>query len=188
MGRDSLLETLSRPIATLCFLGLFSICSLGCSFNGLRPAEDQSFSSGGDSAFQISRNSIKLLPFSVRLTKIRSLTGSAEPSLYSELMARRFELGAYDFANGVNQELTWTETRIGLWLKAIQPVCSSNILKSKFPYPASAANFIKAAYGRETNNSDLILLSKVSSSTGTDIQKFEMLCSVVLSSLEFTTL
>ncbi len=154
----------------------------------MRPELDGNYSSVSVPTFNIKRNSIKLLPFTVRLTKIQSLLGPNDGALLSDLLARQNELGSYDYANGVNQELTWTETRIGTWVKAIQPICTSASIKGKFPYPGSATAFVKAAYGRDLSEIDQEMLSQVAAAGGTNVQKFEALCTVVLSSLEFTTL
>jgi hypothetical protein len=188
LGVKGYMFTKGIKIIVLSFaLGLI-VSTQNCGFTGMRANLDGSYSSTSVPIFNIQRNTVKLLPFSVRLTKIQALLPPGSTALLNELIARQNELGGYDYANGVNQELTWTETRIGIWVKALQPICASGAIKGKFPYPNSATTFVEAAYGRKVTDVDTAILGQISSAAGNNDQKFESLCTVILSSLEFTTL
>jgi hypothetical protein len=138
--------------------------------------------------FQINRDLPKILPLSVRISKIQNLMGGSDPSAFSLINGRAMELGGYDQANGVALDLSWTQTRIALWAKALQPVCKSSVLRARFPYPASASQFLQSAFGRDLNSTDNQLLSTVAALSTDNVSKFSVLCTVVLSSLEFNSL
>ena len=173
-------------------VAIIATLAVGCSpaFQSKTLSSSQSSSLAAPlsaaTSFSLVRKSVQLLPFKIRVTKMQNLLGSTDAALYAGLQSRRFELGDFDYAQSVAPDLTWTEARIQLWIESIQPLCSSGQFRARFPYPASANAFIKAAYGRETNATDDTLLAEIAKLSDIDQnQKGEMLCTVVLSSLEF---
>jgi len=111
-------------------------------------------SSGGPEAlpedpFTLDRSNVKLLPFRVRFNRLQQLAGlKADDPAFAVLLARRYELGDYDYANGVNPDLTWTASRISVWIAAILPVCRSPAMRARFPkFPADLPALLTAAYG-----------------------------------------
>jgi hypothetical protein len=169
-------------LVTLVITGTYNACS------GFRPLHQSSIAAK-PSVFSIGRKSIKILPYDVRISKIRALGGpSLQPYHLSLLEERKYELGAYNHAAGVGVELSWSEARMALWVESIQPICSSGEMKSRFPWPGAASEFLRAAYGRTNNASDSALINQVAGLSADDNQRFEVFCTVVLSSLEFLNL
>ena len=55
--------------------------------------------------FELGRDNIRLLPFKVRFNKLLQLTGlPPEDPAFDVLRARRYELGDYDYASGINHK------------------------------------------------------------------------------------
>jgi hypothetical protein len=135
--------------------------------------------------FKIERKTIMVLPYNIRLNKLKNLVGSQDPALYAKLESQKVALGSYDFAKGISPDLTWTDARLTAWTLALQPICASTTLNQKFPFPASAAAFIESAYGRPKNSNDQSMIDGINATTVTNPQKLELLCYTVLSSLEF---
>lgn len=172
---------------TLVCIFLYSNCS---GFNALNTwnlelssfVSNQSLTPG---LYKIERNSVKLLPYEIRLHKLKSLIGSEESSLYTQLENRKIELGAYDFAKGVSQDLTWIDSRLASWTESLQPYCSSGTLRTKYPFPQGAKDFIETALGREINAEDQSNINDLMAVNASSEQRMELLCYVTLSSLEF---
>lgn len=135
--------------------------------------------------FKIERSSVRVLPYEVRLAKLKSLIGSTNPALYAQLESRKIDLGSYDFSRGVAQDLTWIDSKITIWAKSLTPFCSSQELRTKFPYPTSAVNFIESALGRSINTEDQTNINEVTALAVSNELKLEVLCYITLSSLEF---
>ncbi len=135
--------------------------------------------------FKIERNAIKILPYDIRINKLKSLVGSEDSSLYTKLESKRIELGAYDYAKGAGQDLTWIDSRLTAWTEGLQPYCSSPLLRSKFPFPQSAMMFIETAMGRDVNSQDQSNIAEITAANISNEMRLELLCYVTLSSLEF---
>ncbi|MEQ1876067.1 MAG: hypothetical protein ABL958_05435 [Bdellovibrionia bacterium] len=168
------------------------IVGLGCSVSDLHfsPEGWKPLSEGTTAQpFKIGRKSTQLMPYAVRLSKIRALAGNVPPELFAELERRRFEVGDFDYSKGVGQELSWSETRMTVWAMSLQPLCASAELKTKYPWPAGAEKFLAAAYGRTIRDEDRAVIDEVlkTPNSGRN-QKFEILCTTVLSSMEFLAL
>ena len=176
----------------LFFAALLLSIAAGCSVSDLRFSADgwKTLSEvEGTQPFKIGRKSTQLLPYSVRISKIKSLSGQVPASLFDELERRQFELGGFDYSKGVGQELSWSETRMTVWAKALQPLCTSQELKNKYPWPASAEKFLKAAYGRTLGPDDLSFIEDVKKTQNASAsERFEIFCTTTLSSMEFLSL
>ncbi|MDZ4660730.1 MAG: hypothetical protein SGJ18_03840 [Pseudomonadota bacterium] len=135
--------------------------------------------------FKIDRSAVRILPFDVRINKLNSLIGSTDVALYAQLNSKKIELGSYDFARGVSQDLTWTDSRLASWTQALQPYCSSLALRTKFPFPAAARGFIESALGRDLNAEDQSNINDVTALAVSNDVRLEVLCYVTLSSLEY---
>lgn len=138
--------------------------------------------------FGLGRKAVQLLPYPMRLSKLQHVVGSSDATFYKEIEDRKGELGGFDYAKGVRQELSWLESRMTVWTKGLQPICTSDQMRSRYPWTSGLRNFFVAAFGREPGSQDLDLISRVDSQNATSNEKFEVLCTSVLSSLEFLTL
>jgi hypothetical protein len=179
-----------RQRKRLAFLLLFASL-LGCT-QSYRPSTTSE--TKNDTAtetglpFSVGRKAVQLLPFPMRMSKLRSVVGSDDATLYKEIEDRKGELGGFDYASGVRQELSWLESRMTSWTKGLRPICTSEIMRSKYSWTGGLRKFFVAAYGREPSGHDLEMVSRVDSQGASAGEKFEILCTAVLSSLEFLTL
>ena len=138
--------------------------------------------------FTLDRSNVKLLPFRVRFNRLQQLVGlPAEDPAFDVLRARRYELGDYDYASGVNPDLTWTASRISVWISAMLPVCRSPAMLARFPlFPDDLPGLLTAAYGLPPDP-DLLADYEVllGDATLDDATRHASVCAVALSSLEF---
>ena len=151
-------------------------------------------SSGGpetlppEDPFSLDRSNVKLLPFRVRFNRLQQLAGlAADDPAFAVLRARRYELGDYDYASGVNPDLTWTASRISVWIAAILPVCRSPAMLARFPkFPADLPELLTAAYGIVPDADKLadyeVLLGDASIDETT---RHNSVCVTALTALEF---
>lgn len=138
--------------------------------------------------FELDRSKVKILPFRVRFNRLQQLAGlPAEDPAFDVLRARRYELGDYDYASGVNPDLTWNASRISVWVAAMLPVCRSPSMLARFPvFPDDLPALLTAAYGVAPDPDLLadyaVLLADASLDAAT---RHDSICAVALSSLEF---
>ncbi len=158
------------------------------------PAPDTSETTGAPEAepprdpFALDRSKVKLLPFRVRFNRLQQLAGlpEADPA-FDVLRARRYELGDYDYASGVNPDLTWNASRISVWVAAMLPICRSPAMLARFPvFPDDLPALLSAAYGT-TPDADLladyeVLLGDANLDEAT---RHDSICAVALTALEF---
>lgn len=152
-------------------------------------------SSGGPEAeppaqdpFELDRSNVKLLPFRVRFNRLQQLSGlpAGDPA-FATLLARRYELGDYDYASGVNPDLTWTASRISVWISAVLPVCRSAAMNARFPaFPDDLPDLLTAAHGIIPDADKLadyeVLLGDASLDETT---RHDSICVAALTALEF---
>lgn len=169
-------------------LRLILICLILSGCTAEHSKEDSSSSSGqySKTTFQISRE-VQILPFATRLAKLKRVAGDKE-SLFIEIQDNRYELGDFDFAQGIGQDLTWTQTRMNIWIRSLQPICSSSDIKVKYPFSTKAQEFLKVAYGREPTSTDQQMIDQVAAQSASDDERTQIFCTVVLASLEFVHL
>jgi len=168
--------------------------STGDSTGGEPADPTEASSSGGPEAlppedpFTLDRSNVKLLPFRVRFNRLQQLAGlAADDPAFAVLRARRYELGDYDYASGVNPDLTWTASRISVWIATILPVCRSPAMLARFPkFPADLPALLTAAYGVVPNADKLadyeVLLGDASIDETT---RHTSVCVTALAALEF---
>lgn len=138
--------------------------------------------------FSISRQNVKLLPFTARVSKLKYVTGDIDQSLFANIESNRLRLGDYNHSQGVDQELSWSKARMETWIKALEPVCSTKDLQRQFASNTGFQDFLKKAYGRNLSADDLTLINEVNQVNADSSEKFQVLCLVTLSSLEFLAL
>lgn len=138
--------------------------------------------------FELDRSKVKILPFRVRFNRLQQLAGlPADDPAFDVLRARRYELGDYDYASGVNPDLTWTASRISVWIAAMLPVCRSPNMLARFPvFPDDLPALLTAAYGT-TPDPDLLAEYEVllGDASLDDAARRDSICAVALSALEF---
>ena len=128
-----------------------------------------------------------LLPFETRLSKVAAVAGLPESDPAFDLLRQNAtRLGAYDFANGVVPDSSWTALRLSLWVQSLKPVCASPAVAARFPsLPESLGPFIEAAYGRPMNDEDRADVEAARAGlTLTPEQLSRTLCLTLLSSAE----
>lgn len=173
------------------FVILLCVYLPSCTFSGGKAGPSGthvSDSAPAQSAFQIGRKAIQLLPYPMRMSKLRHVVRSDNGEFYRSIEERKTELGAYDHSRGIGQELTWLETRMELWTKALQPICSSSHMFGQYSWRDGLAQFVQNAYGRDLSDADQAIISRIDGLNATPQAKFELYCLSVLSSLEFLTL
>lgn len=99
--------------------------------------------------FDLDRETVRLLPYSVRLNRLTLLVDRpASDPIFAEMDKRRFELGDYDHSQGVNPDLAWTATRMANWIAALRPICNSAVFKERYPeLPLDLPDLMHDAYG-----------------------------------------
>lgn len=138
--------------------------------------------------FDLDRSNVKLLPFRVRFNRLQQLAGLAEDDpAFAVLLARRYELGDYDYATGVNPDLTWNASRISVWISGVLPVCRSAAMMNRFPsFPEDLPDLLAAAYGIAPDADKLadyeVLLGDASLDEAT---RHDTICVAALTALEF---
>jgi mono/diheme cytochrome c family protein len=128
--------------------------------------------------------SLEPLLFQVRLGKVANSLNVAEiHTALGPLRNNRFLLGDYDFANAVSPRTTWESSDMGRWLENIQPACSGT--RPSNPWPAAATNLFTRAYGRAMSPADTMIMNDLDRLSIPGEEKYEILCMVLLSSMEF---
>lgn len=138
--------------------------------------------------FELGRDNIRLLPFKVRFNKLLQLTGlPPEDPAFDVLRARRYELGDYDYASGVNPDLTWSAAKISLWISAMLPVCRAPALMARFPvFPDDLGKFLTAAYGTAPSAEQLADFESLLGDANLDEPtRHDSVCVAALTALEF---
>ena len=153
---------------------------------GAGGAGGEATSSG--TAFAMPRDSVKLLPYAVRLSKLAVVLGAGTDAAPLELVRRKhLELGDADHANGIAADRTWTAAKLAAWTESIEPVCASAELAARFPaLPSSLPALVEVAYGRRFEPEDRALVDEALAAVALDPQaQHEVTCLAILSSVEF---
>ncbi|MBL8957907.1 MAG: hypothetical protein JNK82_44440 [Myxococcaceae bacterium] len=141
--------------------------------------------------FTVPEQTVQLLPFQVRFQRLLAVTGApATDPMFELLLQNRTSLGAYDYANGVQPDKSWTALRITQWVTALKPICGSQAMKNRFPdLPVSLGPFIEAAYGRSSTADDTSAVTEsMTGLTLTAEERRDGICLSILSSMEFIAL
>ncbi|MGQ0507685.1 MAG: hypothetical protein ACT4TC_20475 [Myxococcaceae bacterium] len=141
-------------------------------------------------ALKVSRQQLQLLPFRVRLAKVAAVVGlPVTDAVFNDLRANRFELGDYDYANGVNADVSWTSSKMSLWVRSLRAPCAAPATKALYPsLPADLEKLLLSAYGRRAVASDRALVEDaLSGSTVDEASRYQAICLAVLTSAEFVS-
>lgn len=140
-------------------------------------------------AFKLSRTSVRLLPFKVRMSKLASATGiDANAPAFETLKSARYELGDFDHARSIRPDLSWNASKMAIWVRGLKPVCAAEAFKQKYPnLPEDLNALILASYGREATEKDLEIVDDILPPDAklNPAQRHQMICIAVLSSMEF---
>lgn len=139
-------------------------------------------------AITLERQSVRLLPFKVRLNKLTQVIELPQDDpVFAAIIGARYELGDFNHAQGIRPDLTWGASRMGLWIKSIKPICAHPNMRARFPtLPEHLNELILAAYGREADEQDLIAVEDIIQDTSLDeAARYQTLCLATLSSMEF---
>jgi hypothetical protein len=138
--------------------------------------------------FEPPNTQIKLLPFSIRMTRIAAVTGLplTDPA-FNTLRENRLLLGDHDYANAKPPQESWSAARLTTWVESVRPVCQTQAVQTRYsPMPAKIPALVDAAYGRAVLPEDTASLSDgVKGLNLTPAKIVETMCISVLSSLEF---
>lgn len=64
------------------------------------------------------------------------------------MLKRRYDLGDYDHAKGINPDLSWGSARMAAWVAALRPICNSAVMKERYPeFPIDLPELMHDAYG-----------------------------------------
>ena len=139
-------------------------------------------------AFELPRDTVRLLPFHIRVSKLSSATGvpSTDP-LFDQIWASRYDLGDHNYAQGVGADLSWNATKMSLWVRALQPICASEAFAMRYgSLPADVEVLIENAFGRPATAEDLADYRDAAElEVLDDAGRYEAVCLAVLSSTEF---
>jgi len=124
------------------------------------------------------------IAFRARLGKLSNLVQSTTAPSLDKVKADRTFLGDYDFSRAILPKVSWEATDMKAWLEAVDPVCSS--LRARFPWPSGAANFLMSAVGRAPAALDNAIVQEISAMAAPDVEKFDVYCMSVLTSMEYT--
>ncbi len=130
---------------------------------------------------------VRLLPFSIRLAKVAAVVGKpTSDAMFADLVRRRYQLGDYDFANGIVADYQWSASRMSNWVDSLKPVCASADMAQRFPNLGSGDldAFYKAATGRTLTQDELASFNQALTGLSGD-ERDTTTCLAVLASLEF---
>ena len=137
--------------------------------------------------FQIPIDEVELLPFHVRAQNLVTLSGqTADHAMFTELYARRYQLGDHDYANGIAPDLRWSSQKMETWVVALKPICDDPAFQAMDPTLVNdAAPLVRAAFARDPNADELQAFADVQSGITDTALRYRMVCLTVLTSLEF---
>ena len=138
--------------------------------------------------FEAGRDNIRLLPFKVRFNQLPAADRLAGGGPRVERPAcASLELGDYDYASGVNPDLTWSAAKISLWISAMLPVCRAPALLARFPvFPDDLGKFLTAAYGTAPSSEQLADFESLLGDANLDkAARHDSVCAAALTALEF---
>ncbi len=139
-------------------------------------------------AFTVTRGSVQLLPFPVRLSKLAAIVQvpTTDP-LLAPVVAARVTLGDHDYAHGIPADRSWTASKVTAWVAAVRPICASTQFRARYPtLPGDLGALIEAAYGRDADAEDHAAIEEaLAELPAEDAEaRYTAVCLAVLSSME----
>lgn len=139
-------------------------------------------------AFDPTTDSVRMLPFRVRLQKLADVVGvPVDAPMFDRLRELRLDLGDYDFAKGVSPDLSWTSRKMALWIDGLLPVCDSAEMKQRYPdWEDALPSFVLRAHGRPLQPDDSAIVQQALTEAPIPAAlQHRTLCVGLLSSAEF---
>lgn len=125
--------------------------------------------------------------FRARLGKLAVLVRSPDDASLAKVKADRLFLGDYDFANAILPKVSWEATDMKAWIEAVDPVCTSSAIRTRYPWPSGTTAFLQATLGRGPNALDTAIINEISNTATIPAgEKFDVFCMSVTSSREYT--
>ena len=151
---------------------------------GVEPSTQTDLS---DLSFEM-KISIDPLPYRVRLAKLVQLVGTPDSTSLMDLMSDNIAQGDFDFSRGILPKFTWETRDMQMWLEAMDPVCGSADLTSRFQFPNTLDDFILESLGRPMNATEDEIVATLASRSGlTNGDRFRLFCLSTLGSMEYIT-
>ena len=150
------------------------------------PTDDPAVTPPEDEELVLASERLRLLPFDVRLARVAAVVGvpTTDP-LLEPLVARRVELGAPDYANGIQADTAWNASKIALWADLLEPVCASEPMRARYPsFPESLGSLIEQAYGRRMVPEDQSVLAELDAAMIDPERRYVLTCMTILSGTE----
>lgn len=137
--------------------------------------------------FEVPNHEVRLLPFGVRMTNLATLVGvDTDHFIFDDLYVRRTLLGDHDYANGVAPDLSWSPTKMSVWVKGVKPVCNSAQWLAAHPkLSADPAPLLREILAREPDSDELATYQELAISAVATANADELICLAALSSLDF---
>ncbi len=134
--------------------------------------------------FEVPSHEVRLLPFGVRMNNLaRLLEVEQDHFVFDELYTRRTMLGDHDYANGVAPDLSWSPTKMSVWVKGLVPVCNSAQWLARYPnLSADPAPLLREVLAREPDADELAAYQELATNAE---NPDELTCLAALSSLDF---
>lgn len=140
-------------------------------------------------AFERARDKLTLLPFEVRHRRLAALADRPlDDAIFEALDYHRYELGDFNYAQGIRPDRTWTAAKLATWVRALLPICGSQALRQKYAgrTALNVQGFIEDAYGRPATQEDVDMVQEVLQEEKLEGDvAFEAACIALLSSTEF---
>jgi len=151
------------------------------------PGAGSSGAPASEEPFVPPTDEVQLLPFPVRMTNLAQLLDvPSSHAMFTTAYELRLLLGDHDFSQQHAPDLRWTAERMHTWVRALVPICGSEVVRFKYPsLHQSAGALMRDAYGRDPSLTELESVEAVFSSAASDNDKARLVCLTVLSSLDF---
>ncbi|MBL4688770.1 MAG: hypothetical protein JKY37_29545 [Nannocystaceae bacterium] len=153
---------------------------------------DSSEDSAGESPepeapFELPNDEVTLLPFPVRMTNLALVVGvSVDNPVFDTAFQLRILLGDHDYSQQAAPDLRWTADRMYHWVRALAPICNSQLLTSKYPdLAADPSALMRAAYGRDPSPEEVDAIVEIAVAPLPVPDRSKLACLAVLSSLDF---
>ncbi len=141
-----------------------------------------------EAPFKVRNTEPELVPFEMRQRRIASAIGvTVDNAMFAVMNKNSLKLGDYDYANGALPDGSWNANRIGAWINALKPVCSSPEMKAKYPsLPENLPALIRAAWGHVPTAEDTADFADAIAVSGGDAAvNYESTCMAVFTAAEF---
>lgn len=137
--------------------------------------------------FAIERNEVRLLPFHIRIEKLTRVTGlTAEDPLFDQVWRSRYDLGDHNYGQGIGPDLSWNASKMATWVRALQPLCASEVMGARYNLPQDTAQLMTDAFSRQPAVEEVSeLTDAIAGQMLDEAGQYEATCLSVLTSAEF---